>query len=132
MPFYERFSQDERFSKDPYYVLEAFLAFRWVFMDDHTHKENIFWRSGTERINNNLWMTLFHKDTVQSVQYRVYGIQGASQFVQSIINFLAESPHQDGKACLEGQHVGPPFPASKHPQVEGDLEVECSRTCRMS
>merc|ERR1712016_471262 len=56
--------------------------------------------------------------TVHSVQYRVYSIQGASQFVQSIINFLAESPHQDGKACLEGQHAGPPFPTSKHPQVE--------------
>ena len=69
--------------------------------------------------------------TVHSVQYTVYSIQGESRFVQSIINFLAESPHQDGKACLEGQHIGPPFPASKHPQVEGDLEGECSRTCRM-
>ena len=130
-------------------MLEAFLAFRWVFKGDHAHIENIFWRSiiiygrpysikTKYRVYSTECTVQSVQYTVQSVQYRVYSIQytvysiqGASQFVQSLINFLAESPHQDGKACLEGQHVGPPFPTSEHPQVEGDLEGECSRTCRM-
>ena len=36
------------------------------------------------------------------------------------------------KCSLESQHAGPcMFHMSEHQQVEADLEVECSRTCRM-
>ena len=58
--------------KEPFYVLEAFLAFRWVFKGDHAHIENIFWRS----------IIIYGRPYSKKTQYRVYSTECIVQSVQ--------------------------------------------------